>query len=193
MTLIQQLIQKGILDKEKGLVLEWEVKNSGGKEEDLILQKRLLDEKSLFNLKSENLKIPLKEVAPDSVPLEVLRLIPEDTAKFYKIVSLAKNEKTLQVGMIYPEDLKAQEALKFLARQQNFIYQVFLITPTNFNELLKQYRNLKGEVGVALEELKEEIKKEKGPVRTGELERLAEEAPVSFYCFALKNSFGRNR
>ena len=179
MTLIQQLVEKGILDKEKALALEWEVKTSAKKEEDLILGKRLLDEKSLFNFKSENLKIPLKEVASDSVPLEILQLIPEDTAKFYKMVSLAKNEKTLQVGMIYPEDLKAQEALKFLSRQQNFIYQVFLITPTNFSEILKQYRNLKGEVGTALEELKEEIKKEKGPVKTEELERLAEEAPIS--------------
>src|SRR3989344_9295362 len=165
MTLIQQLVEKGILDKEKALALEWEVKTSGAKEEDLILEKRFLDELSLFNFKSENLKTPLKEVASDSVPLEILQLIPEDTAKFYKMVSLAKNEKTLQVGMIYPEDLKAQEALKFLSRQQNFIYQVFLITPTTFNVILKQYRNLKGEVGTALEELKEEIKKEKGPVK----------------------------
>ncbi|MDO8601423.1 MAG: GspE/PulE family protein [bacterium] len=179
MTLIQQLAQKGILDKEAALALEWEVKSSGKKEEDLILEKRLIDEKPLFDLKSESLKIPLREVAADSVPIETLQLIPEDTAKFYKIISLAKNEKTLQVGMIYPEDLKAQEALKFLARQQNFIYQVFLITPTNFNDLLKQYRNLKGEVGTALEELKEETRKEKGPVKIEELERLAEEAPVS--------------
>lgn len=88
-------------------------------------------------------------------------------------------KRPLQVGMVYPEDFKSQEALKFLARQQNFVYQVFLITSTNFNELLKQYRNLKGEVGTALEELKEEIKKEKGIIKTEELERLAEEAPIS--------------
>lgn len=92
--LIQQLVEKGILDQEKATVLEWEAKTSGKKEEDLILEKRLLDEKSLFNLKSENLKIPLKEVAPDSVSLEVMQMIPEETAKFYKMVSLAKNEKT---------------------------------------------------------------------------------------------------
>ena len=179
MTLIQQLVKEGILDKEKALALEWEVKTSSKKEEDLILEKRILDELSLFNFKSKNLKIPLKEVPPDSVPLEILKLIPEDTARFYKMVSLAKNEKILQVGMIYPEDLKAQEALKFLARQQNFTYEVFLITPTNFNDLLKQYRTLKGEVGTALKELKEEVNKEKGPIKTEELERLAEEAPIS--------------
>ncbi|MEK9135271.1 MAG: GspE/PulE family protein [Patescibacteria group bacterium] len=179
MTLIQQLVKKEILDQEKATALEWEAKTSGKKEEELILEKHFLDEKSLFNLKSENLKIPLKEVAPDSVSLETMQLIPEETARFYKMVSLAKNGKTLQVGMVYPEDFKSQEALKFLARQQNFIYQVFLITPTNFNELLKQYRNLKGEVGTALEELSEETGKEKRPIKTEELERLAEEAPIS--------------
>ncbi|MEK7071910.1 MAG: GspE/PulE family protein, partial [Patescibacteria group bacterium] len=179
MTLIQQLVKKEILDQEKATALEWEAKTSGKKEEELILEKHFLDEKSLFNLKSENLKIPLKEVASDSVSLEIMQLIPEETARFYKMVSLVKNGKTLQVGMVYPEDFKSQEALKFLARRQNFIYQVFLITPTNFNELLKQYRNLKGEVGTALEELSEETGKEKRPIKTEELERLAEEAPIS--------------
>jgi len=84
--------------------------------------------------------------------------------------------------MVYPEDLKAQEALKFLARQAPFTYQVFLITPTTFSNLLKQYRTLRREVGRALEELETEFKEEKVEVRprtAAEFERLAEEAPIT--------------
>lgn len=84
--------------------------------------------------------------------------------------------------MIYPEDLKAQEALKFLARRGEFTYKVFLITPTNFNNLLKQYRNLKREVGRALEELATELHEEKvkvGPKTVAEIKRITEEAPVT--------------
>ena len=44
-----KLAKKGILDQEKATALEWEAKTSGKKEEDLILEKRLVDEKSLFN------------------------------------------------------------------------------------------------------------------------------------------------
>jgi len=178
-TFIQQLVKKGILDKEKAASLEFEVKESGKREEELLIEKGIVTEEFLFNLKSENLKIPLKEVAVEEVSLETLELIPEETAKYYKMIPLAKKDIELQVGMVYPEDLKAQEALKFLSRQGSFTYQVFLITPTIFNNLLKQYRTLKKEVGIALEELKTELKEEKMPRTAAEFERLAEEAPIT--------------
>ncbi len=176
---IQQLLKKGIIDKEKATSLEFEVKESGKKEEELLIEKMITTEEVLFNLKSENLKIPLRGVAVDEVSLEILELIPEETAKYYKMIPLAKKDKELQVGMIYPEDLKAQEALKFLSRQNLFVYQVFLITPTTLNNLLRQYRTLRREVGIALEELKTELKEEKIPRTAAEFERLAEEAPIT--------------
>ena len=84
--------------------------------------------------------------------------------------------------MVYPEDLKAQEALKFLGRQGLFAYRVFLITLTTFSNLLKQYRTLRREVGRALEELEVEFKEKKVEVKprtAAEFERLAEEAPIT--------------
>ncbi|GAI28971.1 unnamed protein product, partial [marine sediment metagenome] len=123
-----------------------------------------------------------KEIAAREVPLETLGMIPEATAKYYKMIPLVRKDKTLEVGMVYPEDLKAREALKFLARQGPFTYQVFLITPTTFSNLLKQYRTLRREVGRALEELEVELKEEKVEVRprtAAEFERLAEEAPIT--------------
>ncbi len=182
MSLIKQLIEKGIVDKEKALSLEFEIKQSGRKEEDVILETGLVPETVLFGLKSENLKIPLKEVAVEQVPLKTLELIPEETAKYYQMIPLEKAEKYLEIGMIYPEDLKAQEALKFLARQGKFNYKVFLITPNTFKNLLKQYRTLKREVGLALEELETELREEgiktKSPT-AAEFERMAEEAPIT--------------
>jgi len=179
MNLIQILLKQGILDKEKATSLEFEIKEKGLPEEEVILEKRICSENFLFNLKSENLKINFKKVTSEEVPLEILELIPEETAKYYKMIPLAKKENILQIGMVYPEDLKVQEALKFLARQGKFNYEVFLITPSDFNELLKRYRTLKGEVGMALEELKTELKVERVPKTTAELERLAEEAPIT--------------
>jgi len=137
MTLIQQLVKKGILDKGKATTLEFEIRETGKREEEVILERRLCDENFLFDLKSKNLKIPLKEIVTSEVPLETLGMIPEATAKYYQMIPLIRKDKTLEVGMVYPEDLKAQEALKFLARQGLFTYQVFLITLTTFSNLLK--------------------------------------------------------
>lgn len=181
-TLVQQLVKKGILEKEKATSLEFEIKSSGKKEEEVILEKRITSEIFLFSLKSENLKIPLKKVAAEEIPLKILEQIPEESARFYNMIPLAWKDDVLEVGMVYPEDLKAREALKFISRQDKFSYQVFLITPTDFKEIFKKYRSLKREVTRALEELETEVEAEKierRPMEAAEFERLAEEAPIS--------------
>ena len=117
MTLVKKLVEKGLLLKEKATSLEFEIRNSGKKEEEVILDSGFVPEEVVFHLKSENLNIPLKEVAVEQVPLKILELIPEETARYYEMIPLNKVGKVLEVGMIYPEDLKSQEALKFLSRQ----------------------------------------------------------------------------
>lgn len=180
MTLVQQLVKKGALEKSKATALEYEIKTSGRREEEVILEKRIVSEDFLFGLKSESLRIPLKIVSAREVLLKVLETIPEESAKYYRMIPLAKEDSRLEIGMVYPEDLKAREALEFLARQNKFSYRVFLITLTNFNELLKKYRTLRKEVTRALEELETEFKVEKvKKVEIAEVERMVEEAPIS--------------
>ncbi len=188
MTLIQTLLKKKIIDEKQAFSLEEEVKKFSRKEEEVILEKGIVTENFLFSLKSENLKIPLKEIVPEEIPLEVLEMIPEDAASFYKMIPLVKEKNLLEIGMVYPEDVRAQEALKFLSRQGKFAFKVSLITLTNFDNLLKQYRTLKREIGKALGELETELKTEKIRVRskeTVEFERLIEEAPITKVVAAL--------
>lgn len=182
MTLVQQLAKKGLLEKDKIASLEYEIKDSGRKEEEVILEKRIVSEDFLFSLKSENLKIPLKKVYPDDVPLQALEIIPEDSARYYQIIPISIKGKDMEVGMVYPEDINAREALEFLARRQNLSYKVFLICLSDFRNLFKKYRTLKQEVGRALEELETELHEEKTevkPLTITEFERIAEEAPIS--------------
>ncbi len=182
MSLIKQLVEKGLIAKEKAVSLDFQIKQSGRKEEEVLLETGLVPEQVLFTLKSENLKIPMREVDVEKISLKTLELIPEETAKYYQMIPLSKADKYLEIGMVYPEDLKTQEALKFLSRQNNFNYKVFLITSTTFKNLLRQYRTLKREVGQALEELETELKEEKvkiKPATAAEFERMAEEAPIT--------------
>ena len=139
MALLDKLVEKGMIEKEKAQSLELECRQAAKREEEVILATGLVPESVLFGLKSEDLKIPLREVEVEKVPLETLKLIPEETAKYYQMVPLKKTEKALEIGMVYPEDLKAQEALKFLSRQGGINYKVFLITPSTLKGLLNQY------------------------------------------------------
>src|SRR3989338_10049288 len=182
MTLIEYLTKQGIIDKQKAGSLEHEAMVSGRKEEEIILEKGIIPEGPLFDFKSKNLKMTLRNSLPEDVPLKILELIPYDSAKYYKMIPLAMRDNTLEIGMVYREDLGAQEAIKFLSRQRKFDYNIFLITITTLENLSKQYKSLKKEVKKALEELEVEFKAEeigKTPVGKEEFERMAEDAPVT--------------
>ncbi len=177
MSLIDKLLKVGKITKKQAAELKKVIKTSDKREEEIILGKKIVSEDFLFNLKSEELKIPLKKIYPEDVPLKVLELIPEESAKHYKMIALNKREDVLEVGMVCPDDLKAKEALKFLARQAKFSYEIYLITPTDFNALLRKYRSLKREVTVALGEL--EVERPKKAIRREEIKKMAERAPIS--------------
>ncbi|MDP3093941.1 MAG: GspE/PulE family protein [bacterium] len=183
MFLIQTLLKKGIIDREKASLFESESKEKAKKEEEVILESGIVDENLLFRIKSEELKIPFKEVLAEEVSLKSLEFIPEDSARYYKMIPLAKKEDVLEVGMVYPEDIANQEALKFLSRQGKWRSQIFLISFSNFNNLLKQYRTMRKEVERALGQLEKDLEEEKikpgGMPTPAEFERLAEEAPIT--------------
>ncbi len=153
MNLIPKLIEKGLLDKKEEADLEYNIKKTGKTEEEAILEKKLIPEDVLFNFKGELLKIPLKKIEPEEVSLETLELIPEEPTATYKMVPLARKENIVEIGMVYPENIPAQDALRFLSRQGNFQYKVFLITLSDFEKLLKKHRTLKSEAQKALREL----------------------------------------
>ncbi|MEK7665007.1 MAG: GspE/PulE family protein [Patescibacteria group bacterium] len=179
MKLIQNLFAKGILSEARKNDLQEELKKTGKTEEQIILEKKIISEDSLFQLKSEIFKIPLKKIRPEEIHLDVLKLIPEDVAINYKMVSLEKRGDIIEIGMVYPEDISAKNALRFLANQEKFNYEVFLIKFSDLESFLKQHRTLNLETDKALEELKkekEEISKtfeEKLSLRI-----MAEDAPI---------------
>jgi len=155
--LIKQLIERNLLTSEAAAQAEAELKSNPAKsEEELLVNKGLIAEEDLFRIKGEALGIPFVSTPPEEVSLETMKTIPEETAKFYRMIPLSEKKSEVTIGMVYPDDLKAQEALKFLAREHQFTYQVVLISPKIFAFLLGKYRDLKKEVGKALEEFQEE-------------------------------------
>ena len=159
--------------------LQKQAEKTGKTEEEVILSKNIVSEDFLFNLKSKISGIPIKKIDIDKVSADVLGLIPEEASVNYKMAPFARTENSVQVGMVYPEDIAAQNALRFLAGQEGFTYQVYLITPSDLANLLKQRKTISAETKKALEE----IEKEKGEILedlgnkplTG---AIAEEAPI---------------
>ncbi|HAJ44552.1 MAG: type II secretion system protein E [Candidatus Azambacteria bacterium GW2011_GWE1_42_9] len=103
--------------------------------------------------------------APNSeqnrIPPDVLILIPEDSARHYKMIPMALSGNVLDVGLVDPNDVKAQEALNFLASRNGLVARISQISEEEWAGLIKQYAGLGEEVGEALEGLRKELAQEK--------------------------------
>ncbi len=184
MTLIEELAKKELINQNIVVSLTKEIGDSGRREEEIILEKGLVPEEVLFKEKSRMLGIELKRVPAQEVSSDTLELIPKDSAQYYKMIPIKKKDHSLEIGMVYPDDLRALEALKFLSRQQEFDYQIFLITPSNFNEIFRRYQTLKKEVKTALEDLERQlqikrVEKEIPLITFDDIATRIAEAPIS--------------
>ncbi len=109
---------------------------------------------------SKSLKAPHIDIQHQDIPVEALKEIPEEAAAFYQFIPIKKNENVLEVGMLDPQDLRAKEALRFIARRKGLKTKIYSIDKAGLENVLKQYRTLRGEVKKALKELKDELASE---------------------------------
>jgi type IV pilus assembly protein PilB len=143
--LIQKLVEKKIITEDQASSLEKEFREEfvGTNEEDFLLIKKILNEQELNKIKSEIYDLPVFEETEDLIiPLEILSLVPEESARFYQAIPLKIEEGVLQFGIVNPENIKAREAINFLARQQRYKIDFYLINNRQFEKYLKQYQAL---------------------------------------------------
>ena len=157
MNLIQELLKQQLVSKEKSAELENKVEKSGDTQEEVILKEKIMPEDDLFNLKAKVLNLPFFKINKDQeIPLDILELISEEAVVNYKMIPLFKKGNAIGVGMVYPEDISAQNALRFLSNKGSFSYNVHVITLNDLNDVLKQYSALKRETKRALTEFSKE-------------------------------------
>ncbi len=182
---LSTLIQKGLLSDEQARQILLEIKTTNKRAEEIIVEKNLVAEKDLAQVKSELFKLPVKFFAKnETIPQTILNIIPEDTARHYKFIAFNKEGNTLEVGMVFPDDLKAQEAVKFIASRLNLNLKVFLITLSDLKEILKQYQGFVEEFNKLVEDFQKRfaVPKKNTPYQLIDLEStqgaVAEEAPI---------------
>ncbi|MDD3783655.1 MAG: GspE/PulE family protein [Candidatus Portnoybacteria bacterium] len=178
------LVEKKIISTSSAEELDKEIKGTNKTMEEVISEKNLIKEEDLCIFKSQFLKIPYKNLSDFEIEPEVFRIVPLETVQHYRFIPLTidSKKKILEAGMLNPNDVNAKEALKFLAHRNNLTPKIFIIGITDFQNILKKYATLKGEVKEALDKLKQEIveEKHKSPATEKEqIEKIAEEAPIS--------------
>lgn len=180
--LLENLIKNGLLSEIDAQKLTKDAMVMGKSAEDLIYERHAVPEERVAQIKSVFLKIPFKKIAMEEVTKELLANIQEEVVRTYKVIPVSKTKDMLVVGMVHPDDPQAQEALRFIAKQQKINLGVYLVTPGDYDLVLRKYSPYKDEVEAAVRSLN--VRPVKGGISGQQLIQLeagvtvAEEAPI---------------
>lgn len=183
MDVLQILKDKGILKPEDASQVAAEI--AGGAETEAVLDRHGVNADTYLGAISEHYGIPSKNLpATNPVDKDSLQFIPEESAKHYQFVPIGINEGALEVGIVDPDNIEAQDALQFISTRIGMPYKIFLITKADLRRVLDEYESFTGVVDEALSELasspvgaakEEETKEENGDSAT----TIRADAPVT--------------
>lgn len=185
MSFLQFLVQKEIIEEPIIPELSQEAEHAkGGLDE--ILTKGGLSLDQVLALKGEYYGLEYRILGDTKIPIPVLRNIPEETARYYFVLPLAVVDSVLEVGIADPDFTQARDVVQFIASKLGMPFRLYVISKTEFNVVVEQYKNLSGEVTKALSEL--DMNKTEGVqfgagdeenAVAGAEEKIVEEAPVT--------------
>ncbi|NCO15501.1 type II/IV secretion system protein [Candidatus Wolfebacteria bacterium] len=149
-TLLQELTKEGLLTEESAKKILQESSLIRKSAEELIYDRRLVDEEKIVGIKSRLSGVPYKKIKTDEIKDELLKLVSEETVRNYKVIPINKSDNLLVMGMLNPDDAKAQEALKFIAKQLRVNLGIYLITQSDWEAILRRYSPYRSEVEAAI-------------------------------------------
>jgi type IV pilus assembly protein PilB len=186
MGFLDTLAQRNIIAPAEASAIAAEAEAGTKTAEELLLARGVAPEE-ILEAKGQYWNIPTRTLDSGNVPFEVLNYIPEKSASHYRFVPLGVRDGVLEIGVIDPDNIEAQDALQFISSKINLPYKLFLISEKDFKKVLDSYSSLSGEVTEALSELETELSgedkelaedlKEEPPKETKTA--FAEDAPVT--------------
>ncbi len=137
--LLQELRSRNLLAEDAVAKIKRETLVSGRSAEDIIDERRIVPGEQIAQVKSQIFNIPYQKVELGAYDDALLKLIPEETVRTYGLVPLARQDGLLVAGMLQPDDVKAQEALKFIARRERLNLGVYIVSRDDWQKILRKY------------------------------------------------------
>ncbi len=148
--ILSLLSTKGLLKAEQIEEVKKVLKDD---KEDLtafLITKNFIAEEELTKVKAEFYKLPYQAPLDGEIDELVLRFLPEEVARTYKIICFDKEEDVLKIALVEP-NLKAMEAVSFLVSGEKRRVQYYLISNSGWEKIFKQYQRIEEEISSALE------------------------------------------
>ncbi len=156
MSILDILAQKEIINTEDIGSIKKDAESSGVSLEEILI-KRGVNKDFILEAKGEYYNIPVRNLQGQQIPFSILKNISEESALHYGFAPIGLKDGLLEVGIVDPENIEARDALNFIASKINMPFKIYLITMSDFEKVVDDYRGLSGEVTKSLTELETEL------------------------------------
>ena len=148
--LLSLLQAKNIIDAARAEEIKKTILKNKESLGSFLINQKIVDEEKLAELSAELYNLPYYNLMNEEVPEATLNFLPEEIAKTYQVICFGRENKILKVGLIEP-NLKAMEAINFLATDEKLQVQYYLISRSSWAKVFKQYQKIEEEISSALE------------------------------------------
>ncbi len=137
-----------------------------------VLEKKLVEEEPLFQAIAKFYNVPFIDLKNKAIRKDILEIIPEPIAENHHIIAFDKDDESLSVATLDPEDI---ETIGFIRKKAGVELKVHVTTPTGLRDGAKQYhKGLKAE----FKEITDEKKEEGDENAPKDLKELAQDLPI---------------
>ena len=170
--LIKILTKTKILPKD---AIEQAVKDAQEQNKHLdafVLEKKLVEEEPLFQAIAKFYNVPFIDLKNKAIRKDILEIVPEPIAENHHIIAFDKDDESLSVATLDPEDI---ETIGFIRKKVGIELKIHVTTPTGLRDGAKQYhKGLKAE----FKEITDEKKEEGDENAPKDLKELAQDLPI---------------
>ena len=145
------LATRGFLTPQQLAFVKNEAKRKQESAEKVLSQLGWVTEEQIVQAKSQVIGIPYINPSQQPISPEVLAFLPEEVAKKFIVIPIAKDGETLSVAMVDPLDL---QILEFIEKKSGLAVRPYIATSESINRAIAEQftRGLSFEVGEALKE-----------------------------------------
>lgn len=179
---LELLIERGLLTKDQLAHVRSRAQQESKPVESIIREERLVFPEALAQIQADILGVPYVDLTKRPVDSEAMRDISRKAAMTYRFLAFGMEGNKLLVAMESPEDFQAQEAVKFIAKRQGLVPEVYLASREGIEKVLGGSVAVEAEIGGALKEFSQELEAAKQQVVGKDdksVSRIVEEAPVT--------------
>ncbi|MCX7779153.1 MAG: GspE/PulE family protein [Patescibacteria group bacterium] len=144
--LLKILFQQGKITQEKFQMIIEQAKKYHLNPDEFIETNGMVAEDDIIQAKSRLFNLPAINLRGRMIEKRVLNLLPRQLAENYKMVVFDQENNRIKVALISPTDFKAQEAIKFFAREKGLEPVFYVTTISSLNSALEQYSELTSEI-----------------------------------------------